>query len=498
MLKRSTCICLLVVGILTVLAPAQNPSGPGPYPVGTLVLVDQAPVSPPGRPPEMYGASPSPAILGICFYPANPQAVPPSTAPFDWVGALSRPAAQGQFPLVAFQHGWAATPIDYELYLAHLASWGFVVVAPTYLELTATFQPDFDALDPVTQAMNTYALLHHVNSLSQQDPTVPIYGRVACGPGARWATVGHSMGGTANFYLAAIEERIDVLVSCNPYVDTINGLAALPPISNACSTVPTGLSGRANNAIRLAEEFKGASLYLSGNADPFTPPAAARFWFDRGPLGAGRPRRSLLLEFNGFGHFSITDSTLGNLNVAFCGYPTFGLVVGSEQHRSMRTATATFLRAELGVGAHDNDDLYATILGQDATNATVNLVAGGTINALSGIDSDCLEPIAFQSTAGPMVRFGFAGLSTDLMVLHAFLDDLHGFVQAFPMPSFNYPGYQRIDPAIPSAWYAVPAFPTVGLIQLEFPNLAPTIQAGLAARAIRTGSLVSTRLLKLP
>ena len=69
--------------------------------------------------------------------PAGRTSIQPFTL-FDPVftteGSPGLPAAEGRFPLVLFSHGFASFRTQSSFLTTHLASWGFVVISPDYIE----------------------------------------------------------------------------------------------------------------------------------------------------------------------------------------------------------------------------------------------------------------------------------------------------------------------------------------------------------------------------
>src|SRR4051794_30433372 len=98
----------------------------------------------------------------------------------------------GPFPVVLFSHGYAAYPTLYAFLLTHLASWGFVVVAPDHEErglvaaVTQCVKPADDA--KVLLAARDLAVQQ------SNDPTSILHGTIDA---TKVATVGHSAGASA-------------------------------------------------------------------------------------------------------------------------------------------------------------------------------------------------------------------------------------------------------------------------------------------------------------
>ncbi len=492
---RNALAALLLI-VLSAATTAQT-ADLGPYPVSSLGLVDLSPQAPPTLPPAMAGAVGSPAVLGFVFYPAVAGPAASSQLPFNLPSNVSAQPAPGVFPMVVFQHGWAAIPQDYCNLLATVASWGFVVVAPVYLPITATGLPDFDAMNPATQALDSYALLHHLTNLASQFPSFLLSGHIDASQNARWGALGHSMGATANFYLSALDDRVETLVSLMPYVDTVNGQPAIPAIGAACTQPPTGLVGGAQAAQGLAESFKGNVFFLSGGADPLSPPEGVRWWFDRGPEGTGRPRRSLYVEVGGMGHFAATDATFNGVQVNFCGLPSFGTLSSDDQSAWARRFVTTCLRAELGLGAEDDENLYNALLAPDIAAEMVTTSSGAVQPIDYAVASFCAEPIGMARVSAGFLQIGVAKTDADQAHLHLFVGSGQGYVQPVAFPNFDFQGFERLDPEIPALLQVEGSFPSEGVTYVILPVMVSNLVVGAAWWMDRDGVFQATRLAKV-
>ncbi len=482
--------------VLTTRMPAQNGEF-GPYAVSSLGLVDLSPETPAALPPAMAGAVGSPAVLGFVFYPAVAGPGSASQLPFNQGSNVSESPAPGVFPMIVFQHGWAAIPQDYCNLLATLASWGFVVVAPVYLPIAPNGLPDFDAMNPATQALDSYALLHHVANLADQFPSFLLSGHIDTTQDARWGALGHSMGATANFYLSALDDRVETLVSLMPYVDTVNGQPAVPNISAGCTQPPTGLTGGAQAAQGLAESFKGNIFFLAGGADPFSPPQGVRWWFDRGPEGTGRPRHSLYVEVGGMGHFAATDATSNGVQVNFCGFPTFGTLSSADQSAWARRFVTTCFRAELGEGASDDENLFNALLAPDIALETVTMTSGVVQPIDYAVASYSEQPIAMARVSAGFLQIGVAKRDGDQAHLHLFVGSGQGYVQPVPFPNFDYLGFERLDPEIPTVLQLEASFASEGVTYVILPVMVSNLVVGAAWWMDRDGVFQASRLAKV-
>lgn len=185
-------------------ATAADPSAPGPYAAG---YVDTT-VTAAGR-----------SFSAHITYPAT-------------TAGSGQPVAAGRFPAIAFGHGFLQGVSMYSSTLSHLATWGFIVIAPTS---QGGLAPDHSAFADDLNAALTWAVA--------QDSTA----------GARFAghvnvdrlgLSGHSMGGGASILAAAR----------NPKVVTVANLAAAEtnPSAKAAAatvTVPVRFIGGSRDTI---------------------------------------------------------------------------------------------------------------------------------------------------------------------------------------------------------------------------------------------------------
>jgi dienelactone hydrolase len=145
----------------------------GPYPVGRTVRTPIRP-GPDGRPR---------AVQVAVWYPAAPGG--PTTAT-EWERP---PARDAPHPLVVFSHGYRGNPFGSALFLAHLATHGFVVAAPYHRDCgpctpAEARQQAEDRLTDVSAALD---------DLLDPEPDDPILERLV--DGERVGVAGHSFGG---------------------------------------------------------------------------------------------------------------------------------------------------------------------------------------------------------------------------------------------------------------------------------------------------------------
>ncbi|MBL0176382.1 MAG: hypothetical protein IPP94_14140 [Ignavibacteria bacterium] len=138
------------------------------------------------------------------------------------------------YPIVAFGHGFMAQNTYYLSTFEHLASRGYVTIAPQF---------------PDTQhGQLAYDLLYCLEWLRTQHGTATsfLYGTLDTGAAA---VSGHSMGGGASLLAASYDARVRVAAPLAPAETTPSAISAMPAIA-------------------------GAVCLISGSADGITPPSS--------------------------------------------------------------------------------------------------------------------------------------------------------------------------------------------------------------------------------
>ena len=149
------------------------------------------------------------------------------------------PAADGPYPVVLFSHGFAGFPEQSADLVTHLASWGFVVVAPDHVErslsgLLGTAAKDVPKLtDPVVLSQALDAAI----AQSETDDS-PLKGMLDVD---HVAVVGHSAGAGAAYREASEEPRIKAFISYSVGTGTgPNGDQEPPPVPTVPGMVMAG------------------------------------------------------------------------------------------------------------------------------------------------------------------------------------------------------------------------------------------------------------------
>lgn len=302
-------------------APAVDPVQPGPYAVG---LTERSFT----RASSTTGADRSISLLA--WYPALPPAANRSSTPMGG-GVDARPArGAGPFPVLLFSHGSGGTPRQSSFLTAHLASHGFVVIAPTHPGNTAVDCPagclPIDAsaraafLDSAAnRPADISAALDQALSLSFSGDEQ--LGRMLNAD--RVGVVGHSFGGWTALQVLLGDPRFRVAVPMAPGV-----VAELLAQTEHVEAPTLVLAGDLDRLTRLADEQLLSTSLTAGGGD---------HWF---------------VVLHGAGHLAFTD---------FCGRIFGGCgpedLPPAEAQSAVKGWTTAFLQRYLA-----EDDRYAAWL----------------------------------------------------------------------------------------------------------------------------------------
>lgn len=269
------------VPVVSDLGP-QSFAGPGPYAVGVRTLSlpsDNAPVevwypatqaSAAGTPTASYDVEDLlPAALKKLFPPGFTGGV------YQTDAHRGVPVAAGQFPLVAFTHGYSGFRTQSTFLTTHLASWGFVVAAPELLDndLTAVLSGK-KAGDRNADVAEVQAA---ISLLAQQNGAGPLAGHLDM---TRVAAIGHSLGGAVSEAAAVADDRVKTFI----------GMAG--------ATV--GSFGEASSGPASMVPAK-PSMIIEGTNDKVAEPASIA----KAYAAMKQPKRYLTLQ--GFGHLAFAD-----------------------------------------------------------------------------------------------------------------------------------------------------------------------------------------------
>ncbi len=237
MIRRVLCVAL-VAGCVEQPLPWSEPDQVGPYAVGatTRTFVDDRGVE----------------LTMELWYPAVPAegAEPSDYGNLSVVRAAFRDAdvdvRGAPYPLVAFSHGFGGIRYQSTFLTEHLASHGFVVVAPDHPNNT-TFDLDEDLTDAVALARpgDVSSAVDRVVALSEG--TGRLEGIVGDGT---FAMVGHSFGAWTSLAVGGGTVDLDAtLAHCAEHDDPSCRFLSLTDVPDASDTVP---DPRAATVVTLA------------------------------------------------------------------------------------------------------------------------------------------------------------------------------------------------------------------------------------------------------
>ncbi len=255
---------------------------PGPYPVGVTTYTLAKGPSVEVWYPAVEGTTGEVSYDVRDFTPPAIRDILTADIPasFSFAGARDAAAADGQFPVVLFSHGFTGIRLQSSFLTAHLASWGFVVAAPDHPSrdlpnvLNATASGDrADSIDDLLQSLDLV-----VAESATADGLLA--GHV---DDSRVIAVGHSAGG-GTVLGAALDERVD------GYVSMASGVLLGDP--TVTTTSAAGDSG-------LPEK---PSFFMAGSVDAVVPAADRTV-----PSFEAVPEPSLLWVIDGVGHNGFDD-----------------------------------------------------------------------------------------------------------------------------------------------------------------------------------------------
>ena len=226
-------------------AEYTDPTERGPYAVGvrTLYPVDESRFEPVGRrkrvlPLEVWypssGAGGTVNTMPDMFGPAPDWAIDLLASVygdyFETLWSIETTALRGaevldagaRFPVILFSHGLTAIRFQNYTLCEHLASHGFIVVAPDhYGNAVVTIPPDGDVIlfNPVS-AVSSYfartddvAFLYEYLAKLDDDPADPLYGKLDL---SRFSVTGHSFGGVTSLFAGATLPQVYSIAPINP------------------------------------------------------------------------------------------------------------------------------------------------------------------------------------------------------------------------------------------------------------------------------------------
>jgi chlorophyllase len=174
------------------------------------------------------------------------------------------PSACGRYPVVMFQHGFTASIKGYETILTHLASHGFVVVAPQ-------MYPPFDGTAAPTPEEEAALGVDIIRWLERNLPdVVPVHADMRL-----LGLAGHSRGGLTAYRMALeVPRKIRALAGVDP-VDGLEIFGQTPAITGPLTfRIPTYILGTGlgpivvGGFIACAPEEVGPGHFYEANPSP--------------------------------------------------------------------------------------------------------------------------------------------------------------------------------------------------------------------------------------
>lgn len=229
----------------------------GPYGIGsrTVTLVDTSRATPPNG---TYPGAPDRTLETEIWYPAPPEFLnEASNAPVASTG--------GTFPLIIRAHGFSGYRRDSTYIARHLASWGYVVVAPDF-PLSSLGSPGGVTLNDIDQQAGDVSFLIDSLIAANADAGHFLFGRVDT---TNIGTIGHSLGGAtvllATYHGTVRDPRIKATVALSPlgcvFLDNFFDPASTPLLIQG-GTVDM-ITGYASNQVQPYGFVNAPKYFLS-------------------------------------------------------------------------------------------------------------------------------------------------------------------------------------------------------------------------------------------
>jgi chlorophyllase len=234
------------------------------------------------------------------------------------------PDGGGPFPMVLFLHGFQLSAKDYASYGKHLASWGYVVVAPTMPSgLLGIGGPTHVELKQYLAGLLDWA---------QQDATA---GTSVLEHKANVESVGlagHSMGGKISLLLATEDPRVDAVFG----IDPVDSSGPIPMSPQSYPSVTPELMPKIKAPLALLGET------LNGTCSGFLcqPCAPEADNFHQYYLYAQSP--AIEIEVKGANHMSFLDNPNCGLACSVC-------QAGTDDPATTRMLTRRYMTAFFNV-----------------------------------------------------------------------------------------------------------------------------------------------------
>jgi dienelactone hydrolase len=164
------------------------------------------------------------SFSGLVYYPTSGSGT-----------AANQPVANGQFPVVAFGHGFNIAYDEYTSTVRHIASWGYIVMVPDV-------QNGFN-VNHGTYAQQLGACCKYIVAQGNVSSS-PFFGKVV----DKTASIGHSMGGGATFLVPTYYPDVDVVIGLAAAETNPSAIAALQTTTTPMQVISGSADNTANEA----------------------------------------------------------------------------------------------------------------------------------------------------------------------------------------------------------------------------------------------------------
>jgi predicted dienelactone hydrolase len=247
MLASVGCMAIRQDARTSVAVDLADPEAPGPYRVGVTLRWVQRKLS----------SGQSRTVEAFIWYPAVGSIRPPDDSQM-LATEDAPPSADVAHPLIIFSHGHASPPPMSSFLPSHLASHGFVVVAPLHEDcpFRQCAPPDAPFSDNIWRVDDVEAVVTSVVGLGAGDD--PILKNMV--DPDRLGVSGWSLGGDTTLRLIEADQRFRA------------GLVLAPVTADPPPPDPANLSK--------------PIMFVQGGLDPLIPPAGTQAFFERIPIAA--------------------------------------------------------------------------------------------------------------------------------------------------------------------------------------------------------------------
>lgn len=349
----------------------------GPYGIGsrTVTLVD---TSRPTQANGSYPGAPDRTLVTEIWYPAAPQFLNENPgAPLAATG--------GAFPLIIRAHGFSGFRRDSTYVARHLASWGYIVVAPDF-PLSSLGAPGGVTLTDIDEQAGDVSFLIDAMLAANADSGHFLFGRVDT---TNIGAIGHSLGGAtvllATYHGTVRDPRIKATVALSPlgcvFLDHFFDTASTPLLIQG-GTVDM-ITGYASNQVQPYGFVNAPKYFLTLDGGTHLGFADRLLWGanENGDdkvgcsifVGPGDPRPVTLdpgLPPDYLGGSDLGVDPSGSMCEAVCPLPPASFMLQARQNMLSKVASTAFFEYELR-GSVSGHRLITGRLDAEAADATL-------------------------------------------------------------------------------------------------------------------------------